>query len=122
MIPSTSKTTTDPVCGMDVDPASAAGHSEYEGTTYHFCGASCKRKFDADPARYASKATSSKPSIDPICGLEVDPASAAGRRDYEGTSYLFCAASCKRKFDADPAHYAGKKGQAPHVHEEPAAP
>jgi Cu+-exporting ATPase len=44
---------TDPVCGMDVDPATAAGQSEFRGTTYSFCSATCKQRFDADPAKYA---------------------------------------------------------------------
>ena len=43
----------DPVCGMQVDPAKAAGSSEYNGKTYHFCSASCKQKFDRDPKQYA---------------------------------------------------------------------
>jgi Cu+-exporting ATPase len=43
----------DVICGMQVDPASAAGKSEYNGKTYYFCSSSCKTKFDADPARYA---------------------------------------------------------------------
>ena len=44
---------TDPVCGMKVDPATAAGASEYQGKRYFFCGVDCKRSFDADPAKYA---------------------------------------------------------------------
>jgi Cu+-exporting ATPase len=48
----TTTTTRDPVCGMTVDPATAAGHSEWNGRTYHFCSKSCKAKFDADPARF----------------------------------------------------------------------
>jgi Cu+-exporting ATPase len=43
----------DPVCGMDVDPARAAGSSVYDGKTYYFCSASCKQKFDRDPQTYA---------------------------------------------------------------------
>jgi Cu+-exporting ATPase len=39
----------DPVCGMEVDSATAAGTSEYEGTTYYFCSVGCKRQFDKDP-------------------------------------------------------------------------
>jgi Cu+-exporting ATPase len=46
----------DPVCGMTVDPASAAATSEYGGRTWHFCAPGCKRAFDADPAKYASAA------------------------------------------------------------------
>jgi len=42
----------DPVCGMEVDPASAAGRSDHSGATYFFCSASCQRKFDQDPGRY----------------------------------------------------------------------
>lgn len=43
----------DPVCGMQVDPAKAAGKSEYQGQTYYFCSTSCKAKFDANPGQYA---------------------------------------------------------------------
>lgn len=42
----------DPVCGMMVDPLTAAGQSEYGGHTYYFCSPGCKRSFDADPERY----------------------------------------------------------------------
>jgi P-type Cu+ transporter len=44
--------TIDPVCGMRVDPAKAAGASDHEGQTFYFCSTGCKTKFDADPARY----------------------------------------------------------------------
>ncbi len=46
----------DPACGMEVDEknAAAAGRkSEYEGTTYYFCADDCKKRFDAEPAKYA---------------------------------------------------------------------
>ncbi|HSW46842.1 MAG TPA: efflux RND transporter periplasmic adaptor subunit, partial [Phycisphaerae bacterium] len=39
----------DPVCGMRVKPAEAAGKSEYKGKTYYFCSSFCKREFDKDP-------------------------------------------------------------------------
>jgi phosphatidylglycerol---prolipoprotein diacylglyceryl transferase len=45
----------DVICGMQVDPAKAAGKSEYNGRTFYFCSMACKRKFDAEPAKYASK-------------------------------------------------------------------
>jgi Cu+-exporting ATPase len=44
---------TDPVCKMKVDESKAAGKSEYNGQTYYFCAASCKAKFDREPAAYA---------------------------------------------------------------------
>lgn len=43
----------DPVCGMDVEPATAAGHSEHNGQTYHFCGTGCQKKFDLNPEQYS---------------------------------------------------------------------
>ena len=46
----------DPVCGMDVDPKTAAGKSEYQGQTYYFCSAGCKKAFDKEPAKYAGQA------------------------------------------------------------------
>jgi YHS domain-containing protein len=42
----------DPVCGMDVEPETAAGKSEYKGQTYYFCSPGCKRSFDKDPEKY----------------------------------------------------------------------
>ena len=44
----------DPVCGMDIDPAGAAGKSEYMGQTYYFCSPGCKKAFDEDPEKYLS--------------------------------------------------------------------
>ncbi|MQY62712.1 MAG: heavy metal translocating P-type ATPase, partial [Calditrichaeota bacterium] len=41
-----------PVCGMSVDPATAAAQTEHDGTTYYFCCPQCAEKFQADPARY----------------------------------------------------------------------
>ena len=50
----------DPVCGMDVDEASAAATSEYKGKTYYFCATSCKEKFDQFPEKYIKDTDVSK--------------------------------------------------------------
>jgi len=42
----------DPVCKMEVNPASAAGQSEYGGQTFYFCSVECKQRFDRDPELY----------------------------------------------------------------------
>ena len=42
----------DPVCGMTVDPASAAGAHEHEGIQYYFCSKHCLAAFKADPAKF----------------------------------------------------------------------
>jgi P-type Cu+ transporter len=44
----------DPVCGMEIDPATAAASEEYEGTTYYFCSRNCHESFVAQPEKYAA--------------------------------------------------------------------
>ena len=46
---------TDPVCGMTVDPQSAAGMHEHHGIKYYFCSKHCLAAFKADPAKYLAK-------------------------------------------------------------------
>ncbi len=53
-----SQTRTDPVCGMSVDPATAAANVEHDGTTYYFCSTGCATAFTADPDKYAGATTS----------------------------------------------------------------
>jgi Cu+-exporting ATPase len=120
----------DPVCGMTVQPAAAAGSHSFEQKTYYFCSRGCLEKFQADPARYLSppNAASSKSAhpmrstvlpvlaasppdesvagvIDPVCGMRVDPSTAAGSFVYQGTTYYFCCQGCLTKFRADPQRY-----------------
>ena len=42
----------DPVCGMSVDPATAAAAREYNGTAYYFCNPGCAAKFEQNPTQY----------------------------------------------------------------------
>jgi Cu+-exporting ATPase len=42
----------DPVCGMTVDPGSAAAKHEYNGKTYYFCSHHCALKFKEDPEKW----------------------------------------------------------------------
>ena len=113
----------DPICGMTVDPAKAAGQHEHKGTTYYFCAVSCLERFRADPERALSKKplnlitmpASRKPlpmmqpahqgEIDPVCGMTVQPDSAAGSFEYRDKKYYFCATRCLDKFQADPEYY-----------------
>jgi len=44
--------TKDPVCGMTVEPADAAGRAEHQGKTYWFCSTHCQKKFVAAPEIY----------------------------------------------------------------------
>jgi xanthine dehydrogenase accessory factor len=46
----------DPVCGMTVAIAGARETAVHDGRTYYFCGAGCRARFEADPARYLAPA------------------------------------------------------------------
>jgi YHS domain-containing protein len=43
---------------------------------------------------------------DPVCKMQIDESKAAGKSEYQGKTYYFCAQSCKTKFDANPQQYA----------------
>jgi Cu+-exporting ATPase len=45
------------------------------------------------------------PTIDPVCGMEVDPADSAGRVAHQGRDYFFCSEHCVEAFSADPEKY-----------------
>ena len=48
---------------------------------------------------------------DPVCGMTVQKAGAKHTFDYEGTTYYFCRAGCREKFEADPEAYLGDRPQ-----------
>jgi Cu+-exporting ATPase len=84
----------DPVCGMTVDPAKAAGQSERDGKTYYFCSPGCKKKFDRDrsdpaPAPVSAQYTCpmhpeivrDQPGACPICGMALEPREVTGEEE-----------------------------------------
>jgi xanthine dehydrogenase accessory factor len=52
----------DPICGMSVSPNEIRFVTHHAGSDYYFCCGGCKRKFDADPARYLA------PTAQPVKG------------------------------------------------------
>ncbi len=86
----------DPVCGMFVDPHTAAHRADHNGHPYYFCSAGCRTKFIADPAKYLTPAELPShepvpegtvytcpmhpqirqvgPGACPICGMALEPA------------------------------------------------
>jgi Cu2+-exporting ATPase len=48
-------TVKDPVCGMEIEPATAYGKTEYAGRTFYFCSKHCLEEFEKNPEKYASK-------------------------------------------------------------------
>lgn len=86
----------DPVCGMTVNPAKAAGSAEHKGVQYWFCGKSCLAKFQTAPESYVKVADApptpapvavgvqytcpmhpeiirDRPGPCPICGMALEP-------------------------------------------------
>ncbi len=43
--------------------------------------------------------------LDPVCLMEVDPATARWRTEYAGKEFYFCAPSCKKLFESAPQAY-----------------
>src|SRR3569832_1846540 len=71
MNPSPTGATRDPVCGMMVDPAAAAGRFEHGGETYFFCRTGCLEKFRAAPASFL------QPHAPPLVRLRRGPSASA---------------------------------------------
>ncbi len=92
----TSQVQKDPVCGMNVQPATAKGSSAYQGKLYYFCNLKCKVKFDAQPQFYLNSQSAPQrevssteeftcpmhpevrqtgPGSCPICGMALEPLS-----------------------------------------------
>lgn len=90
---------TDPVCGMTVDPATAAAHLTYAGQDYAFCSDGCARTFAADPLAHLAEVR------DPVCGMTVDTAHPGAEATVDGRRYAFCGAGCAAAFTADPGQY-----------------
>ena len=58
-------------------------------------------------------ATNPVEHVDPVCGMTVDPADAAGSVAYRGQTYYFCNPSCIERFRAAPEDFVGDKAQRP---------
>lgn len=48
-------------------------------------------------------------AVDPVCGMQVDPAHAAAASDHKGQKYFFCCRHCAEKFAANPEPYVNTK-------------
>jgi Cu+-exporting ATPase len=44
-------------------------------------------------------------TVDPVCGMSVDPKTSKHHFEHRGETYHFCSAGCRTKFAAAPEHY-----------------
>ncbi|MBX3298442.1 MAG: heavy metal translocating P-type ATPase [Acidobacteria bacterium] len=126
---------TDPICGMTVDPETAAGTFNHEGKTNYFCSKGCLQKFiaktqDVPVSGFVAigreqngigpeqketvshgemNATHEGEFVDPVCGMTVEPETSAGEYDFEGQTYYFCSTGCLNKFKQNPASFLKEK-------------
>jgi len=109
----------DPVCGMQVERQLAPARQKRDDQTVFFCSDRCRDRFVATPDRYATgdqraimsqhqvRSSDMSQHIDPVCGMTVDPESAA-KREYAGKTYYFCGPGCARAFDLKPEAFVDK--------------
>src|ERR1700734_2016668 len=76
----------DPVCGMNVNPATAKHVHNHGGKNYYFCCAPCVEKFKADPAKYMDGAAPARPQGLVTLGA---PTQTPRRTTADGVAY-FC--------------------------------
>jgi len=61
-----------------------------------------------DPAQSPGESASEKLERDPVCGMNVNPATAKHTYPHAGKMYYFCCGGCVEKFKANPQGYLSK--------------
>jgi len=76
----------DPVCGMLIDPETAAGSTTFESQEVYFCSDQCRRDFEADPGRYYDRLERQEPPYTVSEGMAAPKFGSAGSGglEYEG--------------------------------------
>ena len=65
---------------------------------------------------FGKKKSTTAKVVDPVCGMTIDPATAAASRDHDGTTIYFCSTGCANTFDSDPHRYGHGQAHAGHQH------
>ena len=68
----------DPICGMNVNPATAKHACKHGGQDYYFCSAACAEKFEADPPKYLATTAPTRSPRSAALGTQPSTRPAAG--------------------------------------------
>jgi YHS domain-containing protein len=52
---------------------------------------------------------------DPVCGMMIEPRTAAGRATYQSHEVYFCSEQCRRQFEAAPGNYPLEQHEPPYT-------
>lgn len=63
--------------------------------------------FDTGP--FGGSGMANATLVDPVCGMTVDPVTAAAHRRRIDRDYYFCSRSCAEAFDANPEHHLASR-------------
>ena len=66
---------------------------------------------EPEPETHKEGKTMDNGQRDPVCNMEIDEQSAAGRAQYDGQTYYFCTQSCKDEFEQNPQRYVKQGAQ-----------
>ena len=115
----------DPVCAMQVEIAHAPASTVRDGRRIYFCSEHCQHRYDANPDRYViddripeADAESHAhihngrhdngahlDTLDPVCGMTVDPQHAGAQITHLGRTLSFCCSGCADAFRSNPDGY-----------------
>ena len=66
----------------------------------------CADRFVADPSAFLAATE----VVDPVCGMTIDPATAAAHLTHDGHDVAFCSLGCRDRFAADPTAFTSTVG------------
>ena len=80
----------------------------------------------SDSAHHSKPSTAGLPIVgsaarekDPVCGMLVDPAKAAGKVEHEKRNYYFCSPRCAERFSKEPLKFLAASGTEGMEHPSP---
>ncbi len=105
----------DPVCGMQVERATAPAKVTFAGKHFYFCSDGCLDQFLRNPSRFGAVVSMPmspspiQPQVDPVCGMPVDATAPGAVLDRRGGLW-FCSPGCRDRFQRDPSRYGQSRG------------